>query len=164
MLHISRLVFVQHKNKKRMIIMEKPNYMDIKKIADFTITKIAVEILRGYSDESITEYLEKYECQSVKELIYLLLCAPKPSDLNISLNMRQKIKNISEEVTQSESEDEELNSTISKVLNDKDELAEKLELMKIEQSELLKKVQEIIQINKTLTMKLQQNSKSDLGL
>jgi hypothetical protein len=164
MLHISRLVFVQHKNKKRMIIMEKLNYMDIKKIADFTITKIAVEILREYSDESITEYLEKYECQSVKELIYLLLCETKPSDLNISLNMRQKIKNISEEVTQSESEDEELNSNISKVLNDKDELAEKLELMKTEQSELLKKVQEIIQINKTLTMKLQKKNQSDLGL
>ena len=141
-----------------------PNYIDIKKIADFTITKIAVEILRGYSDESITEYLEKYECQSVKELIYLLLCEAKPSDLNISLNMRQKIKNISEEVTQSESEDEQLNSKTLKILSDKDELAEKVELMKTEQSELLKKVQEIIQINKTLTMKLQQNSKSDLGL
>lgn len=144
--------------------MEKINYIDIKKIADFTITKIAVEILRGYSDESITEYLEKYECQSVKELIYLLLCEAKQSDLNISLNMRQKIKNISEEVTQSESEDEQLNSKILNLLSDKDELAEKLELMKTEQSELLKKVQEIIQINKTLTMKLQQNSKSDLGL
>jgi len=152
------------KIKERMIIMEKPNYMDIKKIADFTITKIAVEILREYSDESITEYLEKYECQSVKELIYLLLCEAKPSDLNISLNMRQKIKNISEEVTQSESEDGELNSKILKVLDDKDELAKKLELMKTEQSELLQKVQEIIQINKTLTMQLQKKNPNNPGL
>ena len=144
--------------------METPNYMDIKKIADFTITKIAVEILRGYSDESITEYLEKYECQSVKELIYLLLCEAKPSDLNISLNMRQKIKNISEEVIQDESQAEQENSQVLKILDDKNELAQKLELMKNEQSELLQKVQEVMQINKTLTLKLQKKKQSDLGL
>jgi len=144
--------------------METPNYMDIKKIADFTITKIAVEILRGYSDESITEYLEKYECQSVKELIYLLICEAKPSDLNISLNMRQKIKNISDEVNQNDSEDEQLNSQVKNLTEDKDALLEKvasLDELFIEQN---KKVQEVMQINKTLTMKLQQNSKSGLGL
>ena len=144
--------------------MEKPNYMDIKKIADFTITKIAVEILRGYSDESITEYLKKYECDSVKELVYLFLCNAKPSEMNISLNMRQKIKNISDEVNQNDSEDEQLNSQVKNLTEDKDALLEKvasLDELFIEQN---KKVQEVMQINKTLTMKLQQNSKSGLGL
>jgi len=144
--------------------METPNYMDIKKIADFTITKIAVDILRGYSDESITEYLKKYECDSVKELVYLFLCNAKPSEMNISLNMRQKIKNISDEVNQNDSEDEQLNSQVKNLTEDKDALLEKvasLDELFIEQN---KKVQEVMQINKTLTMKLQQNSKSGLGL
>jgi len=144
--------------------METPNYMDIKKIADFTITKIAVDILRGYSDESITEYLEKYECDSVKELVYLFLCNAKPSEMNISLNMRQKIKNISDEVNQNDSEDEQLNSQVNNLTEDKDALLEKvasLDELFIEQN---KEVQEVMQINKTLTMKLQKKNQSDLGL
>lgn len=144
--------------------METPNYMDIKKIADFTITRITVDILKGYSDESINQYLEKYECQNVKELVYLFLCNAKPSDMNISLNMRQKIKNISDEVNQNDSENEQLNSQVKNLIEDKDALLKKvasLDELFIEQN---KKVQEVMQINKTLTMKLQQKSKSDLGL
>jgi len=152
------------KIKERMIIMEKPNYMDIKNVADFTIRRIATDIEDDLTDELLAEYLEKYGCKNTTELIYLFLCKSKPSDLNISLNMRQKIKNISEEVTQSESEDGELNSKILKVLDDKDELAKKLELMKTEQSELLQKVQEIIQINKALTMQLEKKNPNNPGL
>ena len=144
--------------------MDKPNYMDIKEIADFTISRIALDILKGYSDELITEYLEKYECQNIKELVYLFLCKSQPSDLNISLNMRQKIKNISEEVTQTESENEQKNLKILQIQSDKNELAQKLELLQSEQKTLLQNVQEVIQINKTLTMKLLKKNQSDLGL
>ena len=145
--------------------MEKPNYIDIKKIADFTITKIAVEILKGYSDESITEYLEKYECQSVKELLYLLLCESKPSDLNISLNMRQKIKNISEEVTASESADELLSSQVKKLNDNKDELVMKMESLQELFTLQNQKIQEVMQINSTLKAKLKnQSTSANLGL
>lgn len=145
--------------------MEKPNYIDIKKIADFTITKIAVEILKGYSDESITEYLEKYECQSVKELLYLLLCESKPSDLNISLNMRQKIKNISEEVTASESADELLSSQVKNLNDNKDELVMKMESLQELFTLQNQKIQEVMQINSTLKAKLKnQSTSTNLGL
>ena len=140
--------------------MEKPNYMDIKKIADFTITKIAVEILRGYSDESITKYLEKYECQSVKELIYFLLCEAKPSDLNISLNMRQKIKNISAEVTEEESKDEILSSQVTALNDNKDELVMKMESLQELFNLQNQKIQEVMQINSTLKAKLKNQSQS----
>ena len=140
--------------------MEKPNYIDIKKIADFTITKIAVEILKGYSDESITEYLEKYECQSVKELLYLLLCESKPSDLNISLNMRQKIKNISEEVTASESADELLFSQVKNLNDNKNELVMKMESLQELFTLQNQKIQEVMQINSTLKAKLKNQSTS----
>jgi len=144
--------------------MEIPNYMDIKNVADFTIRKIAKDIETDLTDELLAEYLEKYGCKNTTELIYLFLCEAKPSDLNISLNMRQKIKNISEEVTQDESLTEQENSQVLKVLDDKDELVQKLELMKNEHNALLQKVQEIMQINKTLTLKLQKQKQSDLGL
>jgi len=144
--------------------MEKPNYMDIKNVADFTIRKIAKDIETDLTDELLAEYLEKYGCKNTRELIYLFLCQAKQSDLNISLNMRQKIKNISDEVTQSESEDGEENSQVLKILDDKNKLAQELKLIENEQRELLQKVQEIIQINKTLTMKLQKQNQSNLGL
>lgn len=164
MLHISRLVFVQHKNKKRIIIMEKPNYMDIKKIADFTISRIAIDILKAYTDESITEYLEKYSCDNVKELIYLILCEVKPNDLNISLNMRQKIKNLSEEINEEESQEQQRYAKVVQLSQEKDTLVEKVQLLQIQQNELLQKVQEVVQINKALKMKLQKNSSNQPDL
>jgi len=140
--------------------MEEPNYIDIKKIVDFTIKQLAVEIEKSYEESSITIYLEKYECQNIKELIYLLLCEVKPSDLNISLNMRQKIKDISDEVTNNESETEQLNLKIINMIQDKNELMKKVK----EYEDLLptyhRKTQELTQHINNLTAQLKSKSTS----
>ena len=140
--------------------MKIPNYMDIKNVADFTIRKIAKDIEKDLTDESLAEYLEKYGCKNMTELIYLFLCEDKPKDLNISLNMRQKIKNISDEVNQDEIDNEHSLSKTIKARSEVGLMAEKIELMKIEQIELLQTVQELMKMISTL----KQNPKSDLGL
>lgn len=144
--------------------MEIPNYMDIKNLADFTIRRIVKDIEKDLTDELLAQYLEKYGCKNTTELVYLFLCEAKPNDLNISLNMRQKSKNISEEVHQSESEDEHSLSKTIKARSNVGSMAEEIELMKIQQRELSQIVQEITQINKTLNLKLQKKNQSDLGL
>ena len=165
MIHISHLVFVQHKNKKRKKIMDKPNFIDIKKLAGFAIRRISVDILKAYSEESIAEYLEKYECQTIQELVYLVLCEMKPEDMNISLNMRQKIKNISDDISKVEVEDQERYQFFLTVKDDNTNL--NLEIKEIKELVNLqnKKVQEVIQINKSLELKLKAKKiKSELNL
>jgi len=142
--------------------MEKPNYMDIKNVADFTIRKIAKDIETDLTDELLAEYLEKYGCKNTRELIYLFLCQAKQSDLNISLNMRQKIKNISDEVNQDEIDNEHSLSKTIKARSDVDLMAEKIELMKTEQMKLLQKVQELMQIISTLKQKPKPKFKSEV--
>lgn len=137
-----------------------PNFIDIKKIVDFTIKQLAVEIEKSYEENSITIYLEKYECQNIKELIYLLLCEVKPSDLNISLNMRQKVKDISNEVNHHESETEQLNLKIINMIQDKNELMQKVK----EYEELLpiyhKKTEELTQQVNSIRAQLKSKSTS----
>ena len=142
--------------------METPNYMDIKDLADFTIRRIVKDIENDLTDESLSQYLAKYGCENMTELVYLFLCEAKPNDLNISLNMRQKIKNISEEVHHRKSEDEHSLSKTIKARSDVGLMAEKIELMEQKQIELLQTVQKLMQSISTLKQK--QNPKSDLGL
>lgn len=149
--------------------MKEINYIDFQERTSRILDKLAVELEKfftkePYSEEQFKDYLEKYNCENAKELIYLFLCEAKPADLNISLNMRQKIKNISEEVNKDESADEESLSKTLQVRIDKDEMVKKIELMSEQQNKLYTKIQELVQINNTLQLKLKSNSKSDLGL
>lgn len=146
-----------------------PNYLDIKKIVNFTIMKLSVDISKAYEEKLLDGYLEKYKCNSIKELIYLFICEIKPTDLNISLNMREKIKNISNEVNEEESEEVFLSSKVEKLLVVQEELMAKVdeyESLKELVSTQTQKIQELTQLSSKLLSKIksQDSAKNNFGL
>jgi len=112
--------------------MEEINYIDIKERINRIVNRLATDLEQSYSNEStyeqLTKYLEKYGCISVKELIYLFLCESKPDDLNISLNMRKKINNITDEINQSELNGQHSQSIDEKYMKEIKELKEKVKI------------------------------------
>lgn len=81
--------------------MDKPNFINIKETAIYSINQIALDVSDRFDEEHLKEYLEKYECENVRDLIYLFLCQSTPEDLTKNLNMRKTYRQISDEQIQS---------------------------------------------------------------
>lgn len=71
-------------------------YIEVKKIINAVVTRVVSEIHDRYEKQSINGFLEKYKCKDEREFIEKMICKLSVSP-DLSLNMREIIKNLEEE-------------------------------------------------------------------
>ena len=93
----SELVFLLNTKKSLQgIITMELTYIEIKKTINAVVTRVISEINDRYSQESIQEFLKKYECIDERQFIEKMICQLSESP-DLSIKMRETINDIEDE-------------------------------------------------------------------
>ncbi len=100
-------------------------YIDIKKLINYTITKITTEINKSYNENELSHFTKQYQCEDLRDIILLLLC--QDCNTNIDVDSLEFIKEIEDELYESNFDLKLLEGKILKLESSNNELINKIE-------------------------------------